>query len=228
MRPLTRTARSLRSRCPRSSKRSSNRLPLNNLRKHRSRSDRGPHLGVQVPQVSDCSVTLQLAQTTPCAGWDSRNIRIDGHAPSLEQPLRNVASIPIVLAPTSKGIRRFVALFSQSQASRLHLKFGRRRGMNLRRSSAAPPGISSVAGHLSSAQCVGWIFIQRRCRMIFRVRPVSRQEWHVPHCCCATLSGLIKCSKIRQFFIGEVFIVATYDRFEGRTARARIPSTAPR
>jgi hypothetical protein len=139
------------------------------------RSDRGPHLGVQVPQVFDCSVTLQLAQTTLCAGY-SRNIRIDGHAPSLEQPLRHVASIPIVLAPTSKGIRRFVALFSQSQASRLHLKFGRRRGMNLRRSSAAPPGISSVAGHLSSAQCVGWIFIQRRCRMIFRVRPVSRQE----------------------------------------------------
>jgi len=81
----------------------------------------------------------------------SGHVRIDGHAPLLKQPFRNVASIPIALAPHSKMIRRCVALLVQPQALGLEFKFRRRSRSRLHTPSTTPVGISFSASHRS--QC---------------------------------------------------------------------------
>jgi len=86
----------------------------------------------------------------------SRNIWIDRQAPSLEQPLRYVTSVPIVLTPASQLFRGRVAILGQAKPAGLQLKFRGTGGRNRHRFSAAPARIAWLTCHLLfPGSCVG-------------------------------------------------------------------------
>lgn len=111
-----------------------------NLHTRRTRSDYHRSDGVEADAERSFAFDPEL----------SRNIRIDRNAPSLEQPLRYVASVPIVFAPAPQLIRRRVAILGQAKTACLQLKLGGTRGRSRRRSSAAPAGVAWLAYHSCS------------------------------------------------------------------------------
>ena len=77
----------------------------------------------------------------------SHNIGICRHTPCFEQPLRHIASVAILCAPTPQLIRRRVVTFGESEPTSLQLKFSGRGGWSQRWFFAAPVRIALFARH---------------------------------------------------------------------------------
>lgn len=77
----------------------------------------------------------------------SHNIGICRHTPCFEQPLRHIASVAILCAPTPQLIRRGVVAFGESEPTSLQLKFSGRGGWSQRWFFAAPVRIALFARH---------------------------------------------------------------------------------